>query len=984
MGKGARIAVAAALVLALVGLATWWLLAGRGEDASLAARGDAATTAVGSLPTDLADGARGAPVPLAEEAAVASVAADLDAVAKPEPGDPVTFTGRVLDDTGRPVKDAEVVHLPSDLLREAAGLADPLKYWFVPWERLARARTDGQGRFTLPARELPPRKAALLDIDSGNGMTRGSIDGSLPRLLVLHPALEPALFHAFAFARGDADVGDLVVPACGAVAGRLLDESGQPQPGAAVRLSIGDSPEQRPRGWEILRDLPCTTTGPDGRFVLGGIWNTALTVEMDAEDFVPERRKANVSPHTTVDLGDVVLERGGEISGWVFAEGGAPIGGARITVRMMSGPHARSSVPDAAAIEESMTYWWGGQGYEAHTVSGADGAFGVGGVSARLTEAWRVIVAATGYEAALQADVKPGGPPLRFELKPAAGIRLRVLEPGGAATVPDASVVSAWRLVDAPELGPEPWRISLQATREADAWRLAGAGPEHNQAIVSAPGHATTGFELPGVAPGAALEHAVELPPEAVIAGRVVDDVGAPVEGASVRALPPEDLPVKLRLVRVTTGADGRFELRGLLAGRWTVGVSAQRCVPAAPVLLTPAAGERIEDVEFQLDRGGSLAGSILAHDARGVVGNMVLAKPVQDVAPPALAQAAEFAMGRTQAAGGGAPTTVTFKSVIDDRGEYLIEGLPAGDYEVTCHPGAKAIATVTAGQQTRLDLALHELPRLRGRVTSAGAPVENARVVAICTFGNFTDEAKSAVTNAAGEYALVLDGEGSDHGAEVYAEWKDTKTRNAHIDPKFDQEQVVDLAFGGGALQGEVVDEDGAPVKLQVTWAAEAREGFTRDDDVRVDQDTDATGHFRLDLLPTGSGVLMLGKRGYVGVTLRDLEVKDGEVTTVPRVVLHQGGAIEVHVGGTSGDGKDSAQQRYLVRVRSLVDAAWGQREQHVKFGTTGTFPDVPAGNVEIDVLKPVGPRQFELFRTVPAVVVRGETFEFDQPATE
>jgi len=72
---------------------------------------------------------------------------------------------------------------------------------------------------------------------------------------------------------------------------------------------------------------------------------------------------------------------------------------------------------------------------------------------------------------------------------------------------------------------------------------------------------------------------------------------------------------------------------------------------------------------------------------------------------------------------------------------------------------------------------------------------------------------------------------------------------------------------------------------------------------------------------------------------------------------------------------------QRYLIRIRSLTDPGWKGTEAHVRFGATQTFKGIPAGQVEIEVLRPAGGAKFEVFRTVPASVVTGQTIRFDQP---
>jgi hypothetical protein len=104
----------------------------------------------------------------------------------------------------------------------------------------------------------------------------------------------------------------------------------------------------------------------------------------------------------------------------------------------------------------------------------------------------------------------------------------------------------------------------------------------------------------------------VRLDPEQVLAGRVTDERGLPVKGATIRVRPDSDLPLwnglkpgwdglDLLLPPVRTNAEGRFELRQLGRGAHHVGVE-----PPAPLLAPPPV--RVEPgapaIEFRLAAG--------------------------------------------------------------------------------------------------------------------------------------------------------------------------------------------------------------------------------------------------------------------------------------------------------------------------------------------------------------------------------------------
>ena len=972
MGRGGKIAVAIVLLAAVVGL-VWWLL---GHDQDEIVR-DAQQPAIAI--TEAAGGKLpGADAPAAATDALApkALANDVPAATVPAPpGDAITFTGRVIDESGRPVRDAEVVHLPSNPMREAAGLDDRSHDWTPPWPLFARARTDAQGRFSLPSRELPVHGGPLLDVNSANGWYPGSMDATVPRLLVQHPAFEPKLFLDFAFTRGESGVGDLVVSPCGLVVGRCVDAQGQPVAQVAIRLAQITKAGMDMGVWQMLYMLPQTQSGLDGRFSFGGLWNKELSIEFAAPEFVLQRKDVTVVAGQTADLGDVVLDRGGEVTGWVMSTTGEPVSGARVALK----PNIRDveeTGPDAAAIEDRMKSNMGGSFTELHTTTGVDGAFRFAGVGSLRNRAWRAVAAADGYEAQLVPTVLPGGEPLHFALQPAASLLLRVVEPGSATVVPGVKL-EAHRIVASSWDEDGKWPLPLVARREGEVWRLLGAGAS-NDVLVSAPGHATTGFVLPAVAPGGSVEHSVELPPEAVIAGHVVDASGAPVPQATVRAQPPTDVPVTLTTRLARADAQGAFRLDALAAGDWTLAPAADGFVVAEGVVRSVKTGEHVEDLSLALARGGSIAGRVIAADPRSVAGTQVRAEPAAALPPEVVRGVAATMGGSRNPAGPTDVTKVVFKAVADDRGEYALRGLPAGTYHVGTWFGSPVDVEVRAGEETHLDITQHQPPRLHGRVTLAGVPVEGAQVVVGDLFLKYWNELKDTTTDAGGTYALTLDGDQPGDGRAIFARFKDWKTRSVQFEPHNDQDQTVDLAFPGGAMVGEIVDDQGRPVQTQVHWHCNPRDGFTEGDQVDVRADGDASGHFRLEHLPDGVGPLMIGVPGFIGVQ-QDEDVKDGGTTTVPRIVLRKGCDLEVRVGG-SDDAQDP-MKRFLIRIRSLADAAWRGTEQHVRFGQTTTFRGIPAGAIEITVLKPVGGGNFEPLRTVPATVQLDQVTHFEQP---
>jgi hypothetical protein len=246
-----------------------------------------------------------------------------------------------------------------------------------------------------------------------------------------------------------------------------------------------------------------------------------------------------------------------------------------------------------------------------------------------------------------------------------------------------------------------------------------------------------------------------ETPPKGtgVLKGQVLASTGTPVRRAQVRAMSMEG-----RGGGVTnTDAEGRYEIKELPAGRFTVmatkggfvqGQFGQRRPgePGTPIDLSD--GQTAERVNFVLSRGSVIAGRVVDDGGEPVSGTMVSAMRYQ------------FMSGsRRLMPGGGEGST----DRTDDQGNFRLFGLPPGDYYVsannrnnmmmmpgmnstesegfapTYYPGTPNIAeatrvTVRAGQEmtgANFALIVARMARVRGRaINSSGQPVTQAMLM--------------------------------------------------------------------------------------------------------------------------------------------------------------------------------------------------------------------------------------------------------------
>ena len=238
----------------------------------------------------------------------------------------------------------------------------------------------------------------------------------------------------------------------------------------------------------------------------------------------------------------------------------------------------------------------------------------------------------------------------------------------------------------------------------------------------------------------------------AILRGYVVAaDTGSPLRRALVRAFSADGRGTGMAL----TDAQGRFEIKELIAGRYNMNVTkagyvnmsyGQRRPEQQGTMLDILDGQLVEKIAFSLPRGGVLTGSIVDEFGEPVAGAQVSANRFR------------YLNGTRRLIPSGSGSS-------DDRGIYRIYGLAPGEYYVsagvrapqamggptggmgsvpsegyaaTFFPGTPNASeatrlTVRAAQETAnvsFGLISTRLARISGRaVNSAGAPIVQAFV---------------------------------------------------------------------------------------------------------------------------------------------------------------------------------------------------------------------------------------------------------------
>jgi protocatechuate 3,4-dioxygenase beta subunit len=203
----------------------------------------------------------------------------------------LVIRGRVVDESGTPVADAELEATPAPVARRV--------YDESP-QRSSRSEADG--RFVV------------------GGLTEGTYDVTA---------------QAYGFGRvvkpivaGASNVV-LTLQAAGLITGLVVDEAGKPvtdyRVAAQVKRAEGDL-----RGWQ--RPYLQPVAAEDGRFTLEGPGANTYAVDISSSEYVPVSI-ANVAVQNgaATDLGRIVLRAGGTLRGVVVDTAGAPVAAATVT-----------------------------------------------------------------------------------------------------------------------------------------------------------------------------------------------------------------------------------------------------------------------------------------------------------------------------------------------------------------------------------------------------------------------------------------------------------------------------------------------------------------------------------------------------------------------------------------------------------------------------------------------------------------------------
>jgi hypothetical protein len=330
----------------------------------------------------------------------------------------------------------------------------------------------------------------------------------------------------------------------------------------------------------------------------------------------------------------------------------------------------------------------------------------------------------------------------------------------------------------------------------------------------------------------------VELDRGLELHGRVVDHDGRPLSDVRVNAREMDRGPAEDRFS--ISDVEGLFRLSGLGDRPLTVTADKGGYVRASVDNVVPATSE----LTITLDRGGSISGRVVG---------------VSDAELPLVFVTA-----------GG--STFNSRTDVDSTGNFTLQGIPDGRVMVSLvkrpmfRTSVPKVVEVVHGSAAPVELSFDDANTIRGRVTRAGAPVDNGSI----SFLPATPGGRSAwaTISAGGSYEAngVLPG---DYNVSVRIGLMAGLTYNEKHSVRGGE--TYDIDIHGATIRGRVVDDTtGVQISDAAVWLDAPRSPGRG-------AATDSNGTFVMEAVGEGKYGLRAQKDGYAAGR-QELVVTDGD----------------------------------------------------------------------------------------------------------
>jgi large repetitive protein len=534
------------------------------------------------------------------------------------------------------------------------------------------AHTDGRGRFRIGGLANRPYTV--------EAVKEGYLTSSLPGV---------------ATSVDKPGTANLALRRAASVAGKVVDESGKPVPGARIavaqELNFRDLRGRGLAGAAAALMGRSANSGADGTFRLRNVVPARnLELEASKSGFATAKQ-----PGVTLKPGDAmqgvsfVLKKGLQARGRVVDAQGQPVSGAEI----------RLAFREAGARAARMQFRLMGMDREKPDASSAaDGTFLVGGLSVGQ---YAASISRQGFaqKSVPSLAVKSGEDNVWAPITLTAGIALTgVVRDSSGDAIPGAQILAI-----EPGSGGRPFDAS---TGPDGRFRFDGLNADRPLMLnVSADGHASVQKE---VTPPAE-DLAIVMKSSGTIRGRVENgDTKTPVTDFVAGAHGNGNggrFVIQLSGRGVTDkpihSEDGSFELGDVAPGKWTVHVTAEGYRPADVAGVEVAEGATKDGVVISLKRGGGVTGRVVdPQQGTGVANASVTYQSSSGAA------GGGGGLGRLGGLGGGANAN---NAVTDADGRFSLDAVPDGKIMVTAsHPDYLDVTQeVDTTKQSTIDLTL-------------------------------------------------------------------------------------------------------------------------------------------------------------------------------------------------------------------------------------------------------------------------------------
>lgn len=969
------------VLLALLGAGSFWLLSG-GELAAPAGQPGQGSGSDVAAPAAAAVASADAPKPAAAALTGDATERERAQVASAPSTSGVVVRGRLVDKQGAPRPDVALLLREWSGLDELEGIPVMSRQRSVGGERVRPSGyTGADGRFAIPLRA---DRAGQLEL--------------VGEELVF--ANDPAVVQG---KKGDQDLGDLRVLRAGRIAGVVHDGNGAPMAEIKVAADLGGMP--------FGGSDSTITTDAAGRFEFRGLQPGTWGLRTASSKFLPTLLDVELGEEAERTDLVLVVRPGRAIAGQVVDERGVGVAGMKVGSQRKEARGGleieRFTADEAATTDAAGFFTLAGLGDDLVTVL----THGPGHTSARLDD---VQVGDGNVLLRVQRLGVVEGVLRGADGGPIAGSRVRVAVPGvdlefheGAAEEFD------------PMAGPGSFRGT--ATAADGSFRLENVRPGKVSVVANGTGHRPA-LQRDVLVEAGQATRGVQLVAErgAVVKVTVVDDLGQPVEGATVEVQKPApkdtggtdglqfgvtravsmDLADGANVVtsmggevlgKARTDKDGLAQVTGLPGGAIEIVAQHERFAASLPAASNVPANGSVE------------VGVALRKAAFAVV-------TVVDSAGTPMSGAKVQLRGKEPTSRGE-----PMRATTDERGQVRFGPLPAGEHVATLLrepkaqrvggammvfagsagtvPGAEQSVQLVAGETTEVTIRRPVATRLHGLVLGAEGPVAGCVVELEPRMANafgLPGGGASAGTGPDGTFAID-DVAPGDYVVRFGKENQTVKcTQDVTVPPDV-AEVRLDLQLRTGTLRARIVSSAGEPVAgADVEVVAPAKEGAPREQRMMVVSmaigETEGGGMTTMSMggarvrsgvdgsvevadVPPGEWTLRIRHKQFSPVTSKPTTVVERQVSDLGTIQLVAGGHVRGTVSGA--DGKPAAMS--LVYHRAVGTEDWSEPE----FAQSGKFrvASLPPGRHQLRA-QDIGSGAEEHFSPVVEVeVVAGQT---------